>query len=189
MLLIYLTPQDVISHLQLLAKLAGQKTPTFISIKNYRNNEGEVSNYVINIGASYENAKKLDTEFLSNPTNIEKIDFEGVAMYKEQARIALLEANKKPSNQSIAQQEAYTTVFPNVRVHNETGRVYIFGFKISKQVITPIQYKSVNHSPLTIAKDKIRKQLKAPNFRQYCTDKLVSITMKGETLEFEQTTF
>ncbi len=183
-MILILTPQEIISQLQLFAKLAKQVTPTFISIKNYQNNEGEISNYVINVGASYENAKKSDTDFLSNPENLSGIDFGNVDLLKDQARIALLEANRKPSNQSIAQTEAYTTVFPNVRVHNETGRIYVFGFKISKQVLVPVKYKSVNHAPLTVAKEKIRKNLKACNFRQYCVDKLVEIKMKGETLEF-----
>jgi hypothetical protein len=165
---------------ELFALLANQVTPTFISVKNYRNEQGEVSNYVINIGADYGTAKNADTETLKDAKN-----FEGVKGYSDEARLALLTANLKPSNQSKAQTDAYTTICPNVRMHNETGRIYVFGFRISKTVLVEGVYPSVNSSPLTLAKEAIRKGLKAPKFRQYCLDKLVEIRMKGETLEFE----
>jgi len=180
---IILTTDEV--KARLFALLAGQQTPTFVSVKNYTNNEGEVSNYVINIGADYGNAKESDTVFLADAKNLSEIEFGSVAPYSEDARIALLKANLKPSNQSIAQTDAYTTICPNVRIHNETGRLYVFGFKISKTVLVPVVYPTVHSSALTIAKEKIRKVLKAPQFRQYCLDKLVEIKMQGETLEFE----
>ncbi len=169
----------------LIALLAGQQTPNFVSVKNYRNNEGEVSDYVINIGASYANAKQADTEALKDAKNFESIDFGKVKAFSEDARIALLEANLNPSRQSEAQTDAYTTICPNIRLHNETGRIFVFGFKISKTVVKAIDYGRDTRQPLTIAKDKIREQLRAPKFRQYAFDKLVEIRMKGETLEFE----
>lgn len=179
-------PKEVIAQLQLYAAMAGQKTPTFASVKNYCNNQGEISNYVVNFGASYENAKERDIETLSDPSCIATLDFGSVVNYAEQARIALLAAMLTESNQSKGQQDAYTSVFKNVRVHNETGRVYIHGFRISKQVLVPVSYKPVNSAPLTIAKDIIREQiLKSSKFRQFCVDKLVEIKMNGETLEFE----
>lgn len=170
---------------RLFALLAGQQTPTFVSIKNYCNNQGEISNYVINIGASYGNAKDKDTEFLSEPANMMAIDFGSLAPFSEDARIALLDANLNPSNQSEAQTDAYTTICPNVRMHNETGRIYVFGFKISKTVLVPGVYPKVNSRSLTLAKEKIRSVLNAPKFRQYCLDKIVDIRLKGETLEFD----
>ncbi len=139
---------------RLFTLLAGQETPTFVSIKNYQNNQGEISNYVINIGASYGNAKNKDTEFLSEPGNLAAIEFGSLAPYSEDARIALLTANLNPSNQSEAQTDTYTTICPNVRMHNDTGRIYIFGFKVSKTVLVEGVYPKVNSRPLTLAKEK-----------------------------------
>jgi len=185
MILVLLSPSEVIAQLKLYANLAGQKTPTFVSVKNYCNNQGEISNYVVNVGASYANAKEADRKFLSDPSNIAGLEFGSVAQYAEQARIALLYAIENESNQSRAQQGTYTQVFPNVRVHNETGRVYVYGNRISKEVLVPVRYREVNSAPLTIAKNIIRKNLKTNTFRQFCVDKLVEIRMNGETLEFE----
>lgn len=165
--------------------LAGQVTPKFISVKNYMNNDGELSNYVINIGVDYGKAKESDTETLRDAKNFEGIDFGKVKAYSEDARIALLTAILKPSNQSAAQSDAYTTICPNVRLHNETGRIYVSGFKISKSVLVATDYGADTRQNLTIAKDKIRATLKATQFRQFCFDKLVEIRMNGETLEFD----
>lgn len=185
MILLFLSPSEVIAQLQLYAKLAGQKTPTFASVKNYCNNQGEISNYVVNFGASYANAKEADKKFLSDPNCIAGLDFGSVAQYAEQARTALLFALNNESSHSKGQQNAYTQVFPNVRVHNETGRVYIHGNRISKEVLVPVAYREVNSAPLTIAKNIIRKKMKTSTFRQYCVDKLYEVRLKGETIEFE----
>ena len=57
--------------LQVLATIKGatDKSITgvsFVSIRNYTNKFGEVSNNLINVGASYEKAKAKDIEFLEN---------------------------------------------------------------------------------------------------------------------------
>lgn len=166
---------------QLIALIAAQGTPKFISVRNYENNEGEVSNYVINIGVDYGKAKDSDTNLLRDAKNFKGI----VEGYSDAARIALLSANLKPSRQSEAQQDAYTTLCPNLRMHNETGRLYVFGFRISKTVLVEGNYGRDTRSKSTLDKDAIREVLKATKFRQFCLDKLVEIRMNGETLEFD----
>jgi hypothetical protein len=39
---------------------------SFVSIRNYTNKQGETSNNLINVGASYEKAKQKDIEMLEN---------------------------------------------------------------------------------------------------------------------------
>lgn len=184
---IILTTDEV--KARLITLLAQQATPKFISVRNYANNDGEVSNYVVNIGADFGTAKESDTVFLLDGENLKTIDFGKVASYSEEARIALLEANLKLTaesvNRSNAQTDAYTTICENIRMHNETGRLYVYGFRISKTVLVPGNYGPDNRRPLTIAKDKIREELKASKFRQFCLDKIVEVKMNGETLEFD----
>lgn len=174
---------------KLIALLAGQVTPKFISVKNYQNNDGEVSNYVINIGADYGNAKEADSITLKDASNFADVDFGAYKSYSEEARLALLSANlqltEESKTRSAAQTNAYTEICPNIRMHNDTGRLMAFGFRISKTVLIPANYGPDTRRALTIAKDKIRDTLKATKFRQYCFDKLVEIRMNGETLEFE----
>lgn len=184
---IILTTDEVKARLFTL--LANQSTPKFISVRNYTNEQGEVSNYVINIGADYGKAKEDDTVTLLDAENLKAIDFGSVAPYSEEARIALLEANLKltvaSQNRSDAQTDAYTTICENVRMHNDTGRLYIYGMRISKTVLIPGNYGPDTRRPLTKAKDKIREGLKTSKFRQFCVDKIVEVKMNGETLEFE----
>jgi hypothetical protein len=184
---IILTTDEV--KAKLIAMLANQCTPKFISVRNYTNQEGEVSNYVVNIGADFATAKESDGLFLLDGDNLKTIDFGNVASYSEEARIALLEANMKLTRESVvrseAQTNAYTTICENIRMHNETGRLYIYGFRVSKTVLVPGNYGPDTRRALTIAKDRIREKLKASKFRQFCLDKIVEVRMNGETLEFD----
>ncbi len=181
---VIIAPPQIAALIKSLANLDGVK---FVAVKNYENANGEISNYVVNCGASYGNAKDADLKALENPEILKGIDFGSVAMYAEQARIALIEAIKKPSNQSTAQTEAYMTVAPNVRLHLESGRLFVFGFTLpnSKVILKEGVYPSVNSAPLTIAKDKIRKVLKHTKFRQFAFDQLQEVKVNGETLEID----
>lgn len=174
---------------KLLAIISQIKTPSFIRVLNYSNDKGngEVANYTINLGISYGNAKMSDTELLKDAKNFEGIDFGTVKPFAELARLEMLEARLNPTqetiNRSEAQEEAYVTVCPNVRVHKQTGRVFIYGLVVRKDVIVVGSYKKVNSKDLTIAKNKIGKILKATQFRELAFDKLDTVKAKGEEIE------
>lgn len=174
---------------KLLAVISQIKTPSFVRVLNYSNDKGngEVANYTINLGISYANAKQSDTEFLKDANNFKDIDFGSVKHLAEQARKEMLESRVNPKratvNRSEAQTEAYITVCPNVRVHKESGRVFIYGLVVRKDVVKEGSYDKVDSSPLTIAKRKIEKTLKATQFRQLAFDKLDTVKAKGEEIE------
>ena len=108
-----------------LAKAAIEKSPngvSFVSIRNYTNQYGEVSNQTINVGASYENAKKADIETLEklDITNAEN-GFKSSVLMLEKARVELIESFIKPNeNRSKGQTDAYTNICKGIRVHNTT---------------------------------------------------------------------
>ena len=170
---------------QLLKLVATTTTPKFVAINGYQNEQGEISNYLINLGVDYGTAKAEDTEKLKDKENFLSIDFGSSALFSDAARMALLDANLKPSRQSIAQTEAYTTVCPNVRLHEGKQRLYIFGFIVSKVVLVEGVYPDTNSALITIAKNKIKKQLRTSKFRQFCLDKITEVRIKGETLEID----
>ena len=150
---------------------------TFISIRNYTNSSGEIANHLVNVGASYENAKAKDIEYLRN-LNVEKFD--------SKLDSALLETESfiNPSeNRSNGQIDAYTHIFSGVKVHNETGKLYIYGYRENKTVIQEGTYKTVNSKPLTIAKNELRKQLRTGKFTQYSLEIGNELRLNGETLE------
>lgn len=172
---------------KLVAIISQIKTPSFVRIINYSNDkgEGEIANYTINLGIKYENAKAADIEFLRDDKNILNIDFgsQDIAVHATSARIEMLHSRLKPGTRSQAQSNAYTTLCPNVRLHIEKQRIYIYGFVVRKDVVKVGNYKDVDSAPLTIAKRKIEGQLKGTQFRQFAFDKLKSVKVKGEEIE------
>ncbi len=95
----------------------------------------------------------------------------------------MLAARLDPSNRrSLGQSDAYVTVCPNVRVHRQTGKVLIYGFVVSKDVLIEGNYPKVNSSALTLTKKVLEGELKAPKFRQFSFDKLESVKVKGEEI-------
>lgn len=173
---------------KLLAIISQIKTPSFVSILNYRNEKGELSNQLINLGADYGNAKEEDSIFLLDTENINKIDFsETLKPFAKEAWDEMLEARLAPTkatvNRSNGQTDAYITVCPNVRVHKQSGRVFIYGFQVSKTVLEAGVYKKVNSSGKTLAKKAIGKHLKTEKFRNLAFDKLATVKLKGEEIE------
>jgi len=173
---------------KLLAVLSTIKTPSFVRILNYTNDQGEISNHTINLGASYGNAKQKDAEFMSENSNIAAFNFGSISptisrLAWAEMQKALLNPSQETINRSEAQTDAFITVCPNVRVHKETGRVFIYGFQVSKEILLKGVYNVVNSSDKTIAKNIIRKELKATKFKNLAFDKLNSVKVKGEELE------
>lgn len=171
-----------------LAKLAIQKSPngvSFVSIRNYTNQYGEISNQKINVGASYENAKKSDIETLEklDITNAEN-GFKSSVLMLEKARVELIEAFIKPNeNRSKGQTEAYTNICKGIRVHNQTGLLYLYGYRINKTVLLSGTYPTKNSRELTIAKDELRKLLKTNKFVNFSLQVGNELRMAGDTLE------
>jgi hypothetical protein len=172
---------------KLVAIISQIKTPSFIRIVNYKNNEGEIANHTINLGVSYENAKEADSVFLLDTENINKVDFDEYAHASVEAWNEMLTSRLAPTketeNRSSGQTDAYITLCPNVRLHIAEQRIFIYGFVVSKEVIVPGTYKKVNSSAKTLAKKKINKHLKATQFRQFAFDRLQSVKVKGEEIE------
>lgn len=172
-----------------LIKKALINTPTgvsFCSIKNYVNQEGEKSDYVFNIGVSYENAKKKDIEFLNN-LDVTTMEWQSAMVDIIKAKQELISSLEAPSNaRSEAQKDAYTHINGGLKVHNESGVLYVFGMKVSKKVKEAVDYGADTRKPLTKAKDEIRKLMKSAKYRQFTfTLSGMSIKASGEELIFE----
>ena len=166
--------------------IALAKSPTgvsFVSIKGYTNSFGEVANNVVNVGASLTKAKEKDVETLQN-LDVTKLGGDSILL--EKARVELINSFLNPNeNRSNGQIDAYTIVAKGIKVHNETGEIYIFGLRTSKTVITEGIYPTVNSRPLTIAKNQLRKDLKSNKFTQYKLSSTSTIKLNGEELSFE----
>ena len=170
-----------------LVKKAISSSPTgvsFFSIKNYTNKNGEVSNQLINIGIKYDNMKAKDIEFLQSLDVTTLTDAKSSKVDLEIAKAELIAAFIKPDeNRSNGQKNAYTVISNGIKVHNETGLLYIYGYKVNKTVLVKGEYKTVNSSAKTIAKNELRKLLKTGKFVNFSLEVGNTLTTKGETIE------
>jgi hypothetical protein len=101
------------------------KSPTgvsFVSIKGYTNSFGEVSNNLVNVGASLTNAKAKDITTLQS---LDVTTLNGDSILLEKARVELINSFINPNeNRSQGQIDAYTIVAKGIKVHNITGKIY-----------------------------------------------------------------
>ena len=166
-----------------------QNSPTkvaFVSLRNYTDSKGEVQNALINVGVSYENAKKKDIEYLQN-LDVKSLKTDIPLELLEKAKEELLKALIKPNeNRSNGQIDAYTFISNGIKVHNVKNELYIFGMSVNKKVIEESKEEKVDtRKPLTKAKDFIRKGFKSTKYRQYNVLNLGSVKLNGETIVFE----
>ena len=165
-----------------------KKSPTgvsFVKINGYKNSQGEISNILINVGASYENQKNADLKTLQT-ADITKmqfsVDMPTVLTAKTELENSLIKPNENRSNGQI---EAYTNICKGIKIHNETGVLYIFGMQVKKDVICKGEYKTVKSQNKTIAKNELKKQLdlKLDKFRQYSFDNITNLKLNKDTIE------
>ena len=170
-----------------LVKNAIANSPTgvsFFSIKEYRNKFGEVSNNLINVGINYEKSKIQDIEYLKELDVTELKDAKSSKVELMKAKAELILAFEKPNvARSNGQKDAYTTITSGVKVHNETGVLYVYGYRVSKKILVEGEYPTVNSSASTIAKNELRKLLKTGQFTQYSLEVGNTLSAKGETIE------
>ena len=169
-----------------LLKKAIQNSPTgvsFVHLSNYKSTKNEVSNQLINVGASLQKAKERDMEYLKN-LDLKTLDFKGIdSSIVETAKDELLTSLITPNqNRSDGQTNAYTYVGPNMKVHNETGKLYIAAPSVSKTVIVEGEYKKVNSQPKTIAKRIIQKGMGSAKFKLFVVDEINKIATSGDTI-------
>jgi len=159
---------------------------SFIAINGYLNSSNEISNNLLNIGASYQNAKNKDIETLQN-CDITKLNFSVDMPTVLIAKTELINSLIKPDqNRSDGQINAYTHICTGLKVHNDSGKLYVWGFRENKTVITKGEYKTVNKQKKTIAKDELKKQLnlRTDKFKQFILSNISTMKLNKETLEF-----
>jgi hypothetical protein len=174
------------------------KGASFIAINKYfAKTTGEVANHVVNVNISVQNAKETDFNRLKNCNDndvqaISKasgIDAETVKLALSEMLVSAeknLSANiEDRTNQSKGQTDAYINLTPAIRLHKETLEIHVFGQSISKVVLVKGEYKTVNSSAKTLAKQAITKHLdlRAGKFRDFICGRIDTVKVNGETIE------
>jgi len=140
----------------------------------------------VNIGASYENAKNKDIETLKN-ADILTIQTVSDKITLEKARQELIASLIKPNeNRSNGQIDAYTPICKGLKVHNETGEIYVYGYGENKKIIVEGTYPKVNSRALTIAKNELKKalNLRTNKYKNFKVTNISNMKLNGDILEF-----
>jgi hypothetical protein len=142
---------------------------------------GEVSKVLVSLGISYENAKKTDLNKINN--------FTPNSPTQETAKSQLIGSLVAPDQtRSEAQQDAKISIVPGIlNFYPETGNFIIFGMVIKKEVVEIGEYKKINSRPLTVEKNRIKKELnfRTAKFRNYILENVKNFSIQGQTLLIE----
>lgn len=168
-------------------RVISRKGSTFVGVRAYESKgTGEVAHHTIVAGYSYENAKLHDLQAVRNAKAADlasQIDMP-VELVQE-ALTAIEESLIKPDKaRSEAQINAYHHIGTGMKVHVETGALYVHGLTVNKKVLQAGTYKTVNSKPITICKNKVKKALglRTDKVRTYIFDR-GTFNMRGVTLE------
>lgn len=168
----------------------------FINLNGYKSEtSGEVANHNILTNIKVMNAKKTDNATLktvdlvviSNKAS-KKIALDVFSTALSEMIISsdknLSEKLEDRTTASQAQTDAYLHITDAIRIHKETGKIHIFGFANRKKVLVKGEYKTVNSSDKTLAKQEITKvaKLRAGKFRTFILNNISSVALEGKTL-------
>lgn len=144
---------------------------TFLNLQSYRNESGELSDFIIVFHISYLNALKrslavLETIVPDTPLQVQA-KHELMTSYHK----SINSINETPVEEI---DDAYTRFFDSdggyikgCKMHTSTGILHLYGFAHLKKVIEPGEYKKVNSKPLTLEKKKLSRLCPVSKFRQF----------------------
>lgn len=171
--------------LQLLASLANVASARFASFVYTSIGSGETAKYNVILGVDYERVYQDDIETLNAliPT------LSGVELVAAQEVLVSLKKSLKSwrdgqSNPDSTSAHMFTSV-PDVKglkVHNETGNLYLLCSVLHKETIVPGTFKKVNSSAKTIAKRKIESTLKKGRIRTFVLPNIAVASMDKQVL-------
>lgn len=145
---------------------------TFLTVRGYKNEAGEIADYSLAFHFSYENALKKSIETLAALDLKEALEV--------QARNELLNSFAMSLQRGVASPELEDrdptfTYFKGedgnyvkgVKLHTKTDILHLYGLVVFKRILMPGMYPKVNSKPLTIAKNKLRYLTPVGKFRQF----------------------
>lgn len=168
------------------SEFKNSKGAKFVGINTYEStSSGEIADYVVNINVNYNDVLKRDLIYLKSLNDNDLIRISKGNINLDTMKIGLSELiaslekriNGEKNNHSLGQENAYETICNGVRLHLESEKIHIFGFRISKNIKVAGTYKTVNSSQKTLAKNAIKKGMKSEKFRTFIIDNADQISI------------
>ena len=179
-------PSNAVEMLKTLLK-AG---PGFCSLTYKSKGDGSVARYTVNLGFSYLNLLEKSIQELQ--AKMDSDEFQGDELIAAKEVMASLQKSLE-AQKNGTQSEDYTrkglmTPIGNGVSLNHDNSIQIFGLIQNKKILvegTP--KKETKSKPMTILKNKIKKELSISKFREFALDKenISIIRANGDSIEIE----
>lgn len=160
------------SQLKFVAELSQLRpASTFLSLKSYRNNYSEVSDYCIVFNISYKSA--LEKSILALQSVVPEDDYEALAKKEliESYGNSLNNLETTPFEELENNYQGFKDesgkYIKGVKLHLETQDLHLYGLIAHKKILVPGIYPNRKRKELTKAKDKLRKLCPVEKFRQF----------------------
>ena len=174
---------------QFVAELAKLRTSsTFLTLKGYRAESGEIADFNIVFHMSYKNALLRSLAVLESIVPSDALEAQAKKELTESFMTSLDKIETTPIEEIDDAYRRFTDsdgqYIKGVKLHEETNTLHLYGLVVQKKVLMPGVYKKVNSKPLTIAKDKLRRQLPVSKFRQFkiTPDQVDSVSVENLSL-------
>lgn len=176
----------------LVGMVAGGKGAKFGSLTYRAKETGELAKYVLILGASTETLYKKDVAILKT-----LLAGDTLSDLEREAATALLKSREESLTVGIGNNSKYVHAphaadtyvhadgIPGVKIHKETGVVYVTALVEDKTVLQPGTYKEVKSKPLTLAKKAVEKNLPSRRFRQFILKNVTRAALNGDVLEID----
>jgi len=158
---------------------------SFVGLRGYSNEYGELSNVLFHANVSYEEMKRKDIVTLQ-AANLSEFEGEYSLDELEIAKVAIIKSLTAPERKrSEGQKNAYVNLGNGMRRHVESNYLYIWGQVEFKKVIVKGEYPIVNSRRETLCKRFLSKvlELRTSKFRNYKVGNISEIAINGTIIE------
>jgi hypothetical protein len=179
---------------QITKAVRGIEVCQFASLTYLSKKHGELARYTVNLGFSYHKLiEKSKTELeilIGENENVWN------PLQKQAAAEVLASLNKTleahangEQNADYTKKDQYIPIGNGLNLNTVDNTIQLFGLVQNKVVLVPGVYPKVNSQPLTVEKDKIRKQLSVSKFREFALDasQVEQAKVNGQMLEWPDT--
>ena len=161
---------------------------TFLSLRGYRSESGELADYQLAFHMSYANALEKSIAALETVVPADDLEAQAkgelLASYGKSLDKVKSEPLEVVGDHYERVLDATGTPIKGIKYHRETGKLHLYGLLVRKATIEPGTYKASNKRPLTVAKDRLRKLGPVSRFRQFIIDPqhVGVVVVEGQTL-------
>ena len=161
----------------------------FISLQYRNKSANELARHTLLVGFSYHQlvVKSVaeQTELLPTFTG-DKLTAANNVMASLQKTLAAHARDEQ--NPDYTKKGMYAPVRNGVSINTNDNSIQLFGLSVSKVVLEPGMYKTVNSKPMTILQNEVKELLSVTKFREFALDAGVVLAGKvnGKTFEIEE---